>query len=126
MGLSKEEKKEKRRRIAHIISGIVILVHAYEKYEGKHHSYLFFAPAGIVFLIIALFHPLIERKFPWVDGVFFVIEGLLSVIVAWEFFHAGKKALPYCYVALAVFQFFMAFRKTRKGIAKHKAGQHTV
>lgn len=119
---TRELRREKRRRVAHIISGFVILVHAYEKYESGHSSYLFFAPAGLVFLLIALFHPVIEKKLPWVDGLFFIIEGSLSVIVAWEFFHAGKKALPWCYVALALFQFFMAFRKSRKGIAKHKAG----
>lgn len=113
--------REKRKRFAHIGAGVVILIHAYEKHESGHDSYIFFAIAGIVFLAIALLHSFIEKKAPWVDGVFFVIEGILSIIVAIDFFHAGKKALPISYLLLSIFQFFMAFRKSRKGIAKHKS-----
>lgn len=112
--------REKRKRLAHIGAGAVILIHAYEKYEGVHDTYISFAIAGIIFLIIALFHPLIEKKAPWIDGVFFSIEGILSVIVAYDSFHVGKKALPIAYLLLALFQFYMAFRKSRKGIQQHK------
>ncbi len=110
----------KRKRFAHIGAGVVILIHSYEKYEGGHDTYKLFALAGIVFLSIAIFHPLIEKKAPWVDGVFFVIEGILSIIVAVDFFHLGKKALPITYILLGLFQFFMAFRKSKKGIEHHK------
>ncbi len=112
--------REKRKRFAHIGAGVVILIHSYEKYEGGHDSYKLFALAGLVFLSIALFHPIIEKKIPWVDGVFFFIEGILSIIVAVDFFHLGKKALPITYLFLGLFQFFMAFRKSKKGIELHK------
>ncbi|MEJ7829248.1 MAG: hypothetical protein WKF91_13655 [Segetibacter sp.] len=112
--------KQKRKRIAHILAGIVILIHAYEKYEGGHDTYIPFAIAGLVFLSIALFHPLIERKAPWIDGVFFAIEGILSLIVAFDFFHLGKKALPIAYLLLGIFQFFISFRKSKKGLVQHK------
>jgi len=112
--------RDKRKRFAHIGAGVVILIHSYEKYEGGHDTYMLFALAGLVFLLIAFFHPLIEKKAPWVDGVFFVIEGILSIVVAVDFFHLGKKALPITYVLLALFQFFMAFRKSKKGIEHHK------
>lgn len=112
---------EKKKRVAHIGAGIVILIHAYEKHESGHDSYLWFGIAGLVFLAIAFLHPVIEKKAPWIDGVFFIIEGILSVIVALDFFHVGKKALPVTYLLLAVFQFFMAFRKSKKGIENHKA-----
>lgn len=111
----------KKRRFAHIGAGIVILIHAYEKYESGHGSPTLFAIAGIVFLLVAFFHPQLEKKAPWVDGVFFVIEGILSIAVAWNFFHMGKKALPITYLLLAIFQFVMAFRKGKKGIAHHEA-----
>ncbi len=104
----------------HILAGIVILIHAYEKYEGGHDTYIPFAIAGLVFLSIALFHPLIERKAPWIDGVFFAIEGILSLIVAFDFFHLGKKALPIAYLLLGIFQFFISFRKSKKGLVQHK------
>lgn len=112
--------RDKRKRFAHIGAGVVILIHAYEKYEGGHDTYRLFILAGLVFLSIAIFHPIIEKKAPWADGVFFLIEGILSVIVALDFFHLGKKALPITYLLLAVFQFFMAFRKSKKGIEHHK------
>jgi len=62
--------------------------------------------AGFIFLIIASLHSLIEKKVPWVDGVFFLIEGALSIIVALDYFHLGKKALPFTYLLLGFFQFF--------------------
>ena len=112
--------RDKRKRFAHIGAGIVILIHSYEKFQGGHDSYKLFALAGLVFLSIAFFHPVIEKKAPWVDGVFFLIEGILSIIVAFDYFHLGKKALPITYLLLGIFQFFMAFRKSKKGIELHK------
>jgi hypothetical protein len=113
--------RDKRKRIAHIGAAVVILIHSYEKYEGGHDTYKLFLLAGLVFLSLAIFHPLIEKKAPWVDGVFFLIEGILSIIVAFDYFHMGKKALPITYILLGLFQFFMAFRKSKKGIEHHKA-----
>ena len=113
--------RDKRKRVAHIGAGIVILIHSYEKYESGHDSYLLFAIAGLTFLTIAFFHPIIEKKAPWVDGVFFIIEGILSIVVAIDFFHLGKKALPLTYLFLAFFQFYMAFKKSKKGIELHKS-----
>jgi|GEM_PF-1625212 len=117
--------KEKRKRVAHIVSAATILLHAYENYETRHHSYLLFGIAGLVVLTLAIFHPLIEKKLPWIDGVFFVIEAILSLVVAIDMFNMGKKRLPITYLLLAAFQFFMAFWKGKKGMAAHKA-KHEV
>lgn len=113
--------KDKRKRIIHIVSGAIILIHAYEKWDSGHHSYVYFTIAGLVFLTIALLHPVIERRVPWVDGLFFIIEGILSLIVAADYFHMGKKALPYSYLLVAVFQFGVAFVKSKKGMKHHAA-----
>ena len=112
--------RDKRKRFAHIGAGVVILIHSYEKFEGGHDSFKLFALAGLLFLSIAFLHPVIEKKAPWVDGVFLLIEGVLSIIVAIDFFHLGKKALPIVYVFLGLLQFFMAFRKSKKGIENHQ------
>ena len=117
--------KEKRKRVVHIVSAVTILIHAYENYETGHHSYILFGVAGLIVLALAIFHSAIEKKFPWVDGVFFVIEGILSLVVAIDMFNMGKKRLPITYLLLAAFQFFMAFRKGKKGMAAHKA-KHDV
>jgi uncharacterized membrane protein HdeD (DUF308 family) len=115
--------KEKRKRVAHIVAGATILIHSYENYETGHHSFKLFALAGIIVLLLALFHPIIEKKFPWIDGLFFIIEGILSFVVAFDLYNFGKKALPTTYLLLGIFQFFMAFRKGKKGIETHKT-QH--
>lgn len=111
---------DKRKKVAHIGAAVVIFIHSYEKYEAGHSSYVLFGIAGLVFWTIALLHPIIEKKAPWVDGVFFAIEGILSIIFAIDYFHLGKKALPATYLLLATFQFFMAFRKSKKRLQHHK------
>jgi len=111
--------KELRQRLLHMLSGGIILIHAYEKYESGHASHAFFAIAGLLFITIAIFHPVIEKKAPWVDGVFFFIEGLLSLFVAYDFFHMGKKGLPFAYAVAALFQFFSAYKFGKKGIQNH-------
>ena len=118
------KKRGRLKKHAHVVAGFVILIHAYEKYESGHGSYIKFAIAGLVFLSVAIFHPVIEKRAPWIDGVFFLIEGILSVIVAIDFFHMGKKALPYTYLFLSLIQFFMAFRKSKKGIVAHHQKNH--
>jgi DNA integrity scanning protein DisA with diadenylate cyclase activity len=112
--------KNKRKRFAHIGAGIVILIHSYERYESGIDSYILFGIAGLIFLAIAFLHPIIEKKVPWLDGLFFIIEGVLSIIVAIDFFHVGKKALPITFLFVATFQFYMALKKSKKGIELHK------
>ncbi len=62
--------KDKRKQVAHIGAAIVILIHSYEKYESNHWSFILFGIAGLVFLPVALLHPVIEKKAPWIDVVF--------------------------------------------------------
>ncbi len=111
---------EKKKKIAHIIAGMVILVHSFEKYESGHSSWLFFAIAGLIFISIALLHHTIEQKAPWIDGVFFAIEGLLSMAIAYDYFHMGKKGLPLTYLAAGLVQLAVAFMLSKKGIHRHK------
>lgn len=115
------QNKEKRKRVAHFVAGITILTHAYENYEVGHPSYKVFAIASILVLLLAAFHTKIEKKLPWIDGVFFVIEGILSILVAVELFSFGKRALPIPYLLLGIFQFIIAFRKGRKGMMEHNS-----
>jgi hypothetical protein len=106
--------REKAKRVAHIIAGLTILIHSFSHYEEGHSSYLLFLIAGILFLSIAILHPIIEKKAPWVDGVFFAIEGILSLYVSYEFFHLGKKALPIIYLLVGITQFILSFKFATK------------
>jgi intracellular septation protein A len=112
--------KEKRRRFAHITASFIIFFHAYERFEHGKNSFKFFVIAGIIFFLTAVFHPVIERRAPWIDGLFLVIEGILSFVMAADAFSLGKTALPVSYLLLGCFQIFMAFRKGKQGIRHHE------
>lgn len=112
--------REKTKRIVHIIAGLTILIHAYEYYDNANQTYKLFLFAGLLFLTIAVLHPLIEKKAPWIDGVFFAIEGVLYLVIAFEFFHEGKKAIPAIYLIVGIFYFYIAYRFSNKGIKNHK------
>jgi hypothetical protein len=109
-----KEKRNNLKKFAHIFAGLVILIHSYERYESGHGSYLFFACAGIVFLTVALFHHKLQHKYPGIDNVFFLIEGLLSFIVAYEYFHIGKKIIPFMYIFAGLLQILSIYFFTKK------------
>lgn len=111
----------KRHRIQHFVFGFIILIHAFEKYETGHGPYELFVFAGLIFLTLAAFYPFLEKKYPWIDGTFLLIEGTLSLAVAYDYFHMGKKGVPSLYVLAAIIQYFMAWKKSRRGIARHVA-----
>jgi hypothetical protein len=106
--------KDKLRRIPHIVSAMVILLHSLERFESGHHSSVVFLIAGLVFLSVAVFHHKLAHRFPIVDTLFYSIEGLLAFIIAYEFFESGKKFLPYIYVAAGILQLFAIFVFARK------------
>lgn len=100
--------KSKLKKIAHFISGAVILLHGYERWETGHSTYPIFITAGILFIIIAVFHHKLSQRFRWIDGVFFMIESALSFVIAFEYFHVGKKALPIVWVVAGLLQMAMS------------------
>lgn len=112
--------KDKKEKLAHILAGVIILVHAYEKFELGESSYIAFLFAGIIFLAVALLHHRLAKRFPYIDGVFFIIESIVYAIIAADYFHLGKKALPWCYVFVAVAYVFVAYKKAKQGALKHK------
>jgi hypothetical protein len=119
MILSKFRKdKEKTQRFAHLFGGVIILINGYDKYESGNNHYLIFMIAGFVFLLVALFHSQIIKKFPWVSAVFFLIESLLSFVIAYEYFAAGKVALPFCYLFIGIMQIFIPVIKSKKSADK--------
>ena len=106
--------KNKLKKIAHFISGAVILLHGYERWETGHDTYPIFITAGILFLIVAIFHHKLSQRFRWIDGVFFMIESALSFVIAFEYFHVGKKALPFVWVMAGLLQMAMSVVHGRK------------
>jgi uncharacterized membrane protein YobD (UPF0266 family) len=124
MSLFFKRHPETKEKIGHIIAGVIILVHAYEKFDLHESSYIFFLIAGLVFLSVAVFHHRLAKRFLYVDGVFFVIEGILNGIIAANYFHKGKKALPWCYVFVAIMYGVVAVIRARKGKEKYLKKQY--
>ncbi len=114
MGLLFKEKNEKVKRFAHILAGCIILVHAYEKYDDHQSSYVVFLGLGIVFLLIALQHHRLAKRYHFVDSVFLVIEAVGYGFIATDYFNAGKKALPWCYVFAAIAYVVVALVRYRQ------------
>ena len=102
--------KEKLKRIPHLFSAIIILLHSYERFESGHSSYLVFLLAGIIFLLLAIFHHKISAKIPKIDIIFYGIESLLALVIAYEFYRIGKKGLPVMYLIAALFQLFAIYK----------------
>lgn len=107
-------KKEKLKRMAHFFAGFLILFHGYERFDEGHGSYVFFFIAGVIFLIVAALHHRLAARFPMVDSVFFFTEAMLSFVIAYEYFEAGKKALPFVYVLAGCIQLGAIFMLKRK------------
>jgi len=86
--------------------------------ESHHGPYLGYFLAGTIFLIVALFHHRMSHRFAYVDSVFFIIETILSFIIAFEYFDAGKKGLPWMYIIAGLMQLsgMLLFIKKRKKV----------
>ncbi len=114
MNNSITQRKEKLKKFSHILAGVLILLHAFEKHEGGHGTYIFFVIAGIVFLSIAIFHHPLKRRFPLVDTCFFSIEALLSFVIAYDYFHMNKTGLPFMYLLAGILQLSAVFIFSKK------------
>lgn len=114
-------RKEKIRLFAHILAGFTILAHGYEKYELQEHSYIMFFAMGILFISIALLHKKLVAYSHLLDSIFLIIEAICLAIIAADYFHAGKKALPWCYVSASIAYLVVAFFKYKKNSAARQS-----
>lgn len=113
------QRKNRLRRAAHVLSGAIILLHGYERFDHGHATGWVFAVAGLVFLSVAFFHERLARRWPRVDMLFFLIESGLSFVVMAELFHAGKRGLPYMYLFAGIMQIVAAVMVARRAPRAH-------
>lgn len=112
-------RKNRLRRAAHVLSGAIILLHAYERLDHGHSTGWVFAAAGVAFLSVAFFHERLARRWPQADILFFIIESGLSFVVMGELFHAGKRWLPYMYLLAGLVQVVAAVMVARRAPRAH-------
>ena len=109
-------RKGKYRTIAHILTSVVIILHGFEKMEKDEGSYWIFFLAGIVFLLVVALHKTIAAKFKSADSILHMIEALVLFVIAYDYFHHGKTALPLCYLGACLGHVIAAFFLARKGM----------
>jgi multidrug transporter EmrE-like cation transporter len=113
-----EFRKNKLKRAVHFVTGGVILIHALERYEAGHSTYIIFLIAGLIFLTFAYYHHSIVKKYPALEGFFLSVEAILSFVIFAEYFHAGKKLLPFMYLLAGCVQLFALYMLYFKRKAK--------
>jgi phosphatidylserine synthase len=91
----KNEGRERFRRLAHLLAALVILLHGIAALDHHAHTAWIFFLCGTVFLLLALFHHRIERRWPYVSPTFHFLEAIVAAVIFTEYVHAGKKYLPY-------------------------------
>ncbi len=106
--------REKLRKVAHIVAALVILIHAFEKFEINEPVYPFYTVAGLLFLVVAIFHEQLQKVFRPVDSIFMIIEAGVYCLIAIEYFEKHKKALPWFYVVATVMYVIAAFIRSKK------------
>ena len=119
-------RKERILRFAHFLGGALIALHAFERWEHGHATYILFAIAAVLFLALAAFHHSIAQRYPWVDAVFIGIEALLSFTIMFEFFAAGKKGLPFMYLFAGCMQLWAVRVALRRSEQKRGSGHGTA
>lgn len=93
-----DQRRQRLRRFAHFFSGLLILLHGFERYDSGHAMWPVFLLSGLIFMMLAFFHASLARIWSGIDGVSFVIEALLSFIIMVEFIQMGKRGLPFMYL----------------------------
>jgi hypothetical protein len=116
-------KKENLRIIGHFLAGFVILLHGWTAYTKGHPTSWIFMLLGILFLSIALFHKRIHRRFPRVDGIFFLIESFAFAATAYDYVHEHKTYLPWVMMVITLLYLVLAFLAL-SGKKKFNPGHH--
>ena len=99
------EFKKRLKIIGHLISGFVIIVKGYSKFEDHHETIgIILILLGLLFASFAVFH----EKFTWIkkhEPWLLWLEGFSLALVSYAYFSAGKFALPICYLLCSLAYF---------------------
>lgn len=97
-------------RLAHVLAAVVILLHGYSDLEKGHSMGWIFLGIGAAALVLGVMHHRLHARFPHIDGVFHLIEGITAVLIGIGYLHAGKVYLPYVSMAASIPYFVLGVR----------------
>ena len=107
-------KKDNLSKLAHIISGVVVILHGIGEMDKGHGVPWFFFIAGALMLLVAVFHHQVEKKLGSGEGVIFFIEAAVQAFIMMHYIEAGKKALPLAHGFTTLMFAYVGYMKLSK------------
>ena len=104
-------KKEKLSKLAHTISGVVVLLHGIGEMDRGHGIPWFYFIAGTLMILVAAFHHQVEKKLGSGEGIIFFIEAAVQAFIVMHYSEAGKKALPAMHAFSALVYAYVGYLK---------------
>jgi hypothetical protein len=116
-------KKENLYKLAHYISGFVVILHGISELDRSHGSPWFYFIAGFLMILVAIFHHQVEKLLKNGEGVIFLIEGAVQLFIAFHYFEEGKKALPFAHLLTTMLYFYVGIIKLKGQVPFRKKGK---
>lgn len=115
-------KKAIVKQFAHLIAGLLILVHGFQAFENRNAKLsIIFLVLALLIIIIAGIHLWLEKQIKKIGAVFFMLEALALYYSAWQYKVDGNKLMlvisvlvASLYVWYAIYIFSSRSRKHRK------------
>ena len=104
-------KKHNLSKVAHIISGVVVILHGIGEMDKGHGIPWFFFITGILMLMVAVFHHPVEKKLGSGEGIVFFVESAVQAFIVMQYLEAGKKALPFAHGFATVLYAYVGYMK---------------
>ena len=99
----KMQRREKGRQIAHALAGVVSFIKGIDKWEQDHAGIgLFFLVIGVLLFVATLLHYRLAHRIKSFDSFVAGVEAVVMGLIAYSYFHDGKKALPFVYTAVSI------------------------
>jgi hypothetical protein len=101
-------------KLVHALTALVIFLHGFDKLDKGEPGYWIFFLLGLLVVGLMIFHHRLAQRFRAVDSIFHIIEAIVLLIIAYEYYHHGAWGLQYGYALAAVGHIIGAILKAKK------------
>jgi hypothetical protein len=108
----------KKHSIAHLISGIVVILHGIADLEVHHGKPLFYFLMGILMIFVGVKNDAVAKFSKTLANSFYFIEAIVIFFIAFHFFELGKKFIPWIYTISGVLYFYVGIKNLKKKTTK--------
>lgn len=110
--------------LGHALLGVVFVLKGVAKADHwpEHAAFVvLFVAAGIVVFAGTALHARLGPRFPHIEALFFLLEGIVLAAMTWLYFEAGKRGLPWVTGATAAALVVLALYRVRHPLAHTNA-----